>query len=54
MYNKLFNYKIKYVDPLPGFKHKRSMYEIKPGVWIPRGQVPQIQLQKKKRVFPAL
>jgi len=49
MPGKPFGYKIKYVDPLPGFKHKRSMYEIKPGVWIPRGQVPQIQLQKKIR-----
>jgi hypothetical protein len=25
------------------------MYEIKPGVWVPRGQVPKIQLQKKIR-----
>ena len=48
MRNKKFNYKIKYVDPLPGFKYKRSMYEIKPGVWVPRGQVPEIQLYKKK------
>ena len=47
MPGKALGYKIKYVDPLPGFKHKRPMYEIKPGVWIPRGQVPQIQLQKK-------
>ena len=49
MPDKPLSYKIKYVDPLPGFKHKRSMYEIKPGVWVPRGQVPQIQLQKKIR-----
>jgi len=47
MGGKSLGYKIKYLDPLPGFKHKRSMYEIEPGVWVPRGQVPQIQLQKK-------
>jgi len=47
MGGKPLGYKIKYVDPLPGFKTKRSMYEIKPGVWIPRGQVPEIQLYKK-------
>jgi len=40
-------YNIKYIDPLPGNKTKRAMYEIKPGVWVPRGQVPKIQLQKK-------
>ena len=49
MAGKPLGYKIKYIDPLPGFKHKRSMYEIKPGVWLPRGQVPEIQLQKKIR-----
>ena len=48
MRGKHLGYKIKYVDPLPGFQHKRSMYEIKPGVWVPRGQVPEIQLYKKK------
>ena len=42
-------YNIKYIDPLPGNKTKRAMYEIKPGVWVPRGQVPKIQLQKKIR-----
>jgi hypothetical protein len=47
--NKTFGYKIKYIDPLPGFKYKRLLYEIKPGVWIPRGQVPEIKLQKKRR-----
>ena len=44
-----FGYNIKYIDPLPGRKLKRAMYEIKPGVWVPRGQVPKIQLQKKIR-----
>ena len=47
MGGKSLGYKIKYIDPLPGRKHKRAMFEIEPGVWIPRGQVPQIQLQKK-------
>ena len=44
-----FGYNIKYIEPLPGNKIKRAMYEIKPGVWVPRGQVPKIQLQKKIR-----
>ena len=48
MLSKHLGYKIKYVDPLPGFKTKRALYEIKPGVWITRGQVPEIQLYKKK------
>ena len=47
MGGKPLGYKIKYIDPLPGNKIKRPMYEIKPGVWVPRGQVPKIQLQKK-------
>jgi len=34
-------YKIKYLDPLPGNKLKRPMYEIKPGVWITRSKVPE-------------
>ena len=42
-----FGYTIKYLDPLPGNKLKRPMYEIKPGVWVPRGQVPQFKLVKK-------
>ena len=42
-------YNIKYVDPLPGNKIKRPMYEIKPGVWVPRGQVPQLKVLKKIR-----
>ena len=41
MPGKPFGYKIKYVDPLPGFKHKRSMYEIKPGIWVTKSQVPE-------------
>ena len=48
MLSKHLGYKIKYVDPLPGFKTKRALYEIKPGVWVPRGQVPEIRLHKKK------
>ena len=41
MPSKHLGYKIKYVDPLPGFKHKRAMYEIKPGVWVTRTKVPE-------------
>lgn len=40
-------YNVKYIDPLPGNKRKRPMYEIKPGVWVPRGHVPQFKLQRK-------
>jgi len=46
---KYLGYKIKYINPAPGHKHKRSLYEIKPGVWVPRGQVPEIKLYKKTR-----
>ena len=41
MLSKHFGYKIKYVNPLPGFKAKRAMYEIKPGVWVTRAKVPE-------------
>jgi len=34
-------YNIKYLDPLPGNKLKRPMYEIKPGVWTTRSKVPE-------------
>mgnify|MGYP003147321689 CR=1 FL=1 len=34
-------YNIKYIDPLPGNKLKRAMYEIKPGHWVTRAQVPE-------------
>ena len=47
MGGKSLGYNIKYIDPLPGRKLKRAMYEIKPGVWVPRGQVPQFKLVKK-------
>jgi hypothetical protein len=40
-------YNIKYIDPLPGNKTKRAMYEIKPGVWVIRTEVPEIKLQRK-------
>jgi len=49
MGGKSLGYKIKYVDPSPGRKYKKALYEIKPGVWLPRGQVAEIQLQKKIR-----
>ena len=42
-----FGYNIKYLDPLPGNKTKRAMYEIKPGVWVLRGQVPEFKLRRK-------
>ena len=42
-----WGYNVKYVDPAPGCKLKRPMYEIKPGVWVPRGQVREFKLLKK-------
>ena len=42
-----WGYNVKYVDPAPGCKLKRPLYEIKPGVWVPRGQVPQFKVLKK-------
>jgi len=41
MGGKPLGYNIKYIDPLPGNKLKRPMYEIKPGVWITRSKVPE-------------
>jgi len=38
-------YNIKYVDPLPGNKLKRPMYEIKPGHWVTRAQVPEYKVK---------
>ena len=40
MQGKSFGYKIKHVHH-PGYKHKKPMYEIKPGVWVPRHRVPE-------------
>ena len=40
MPSKSLGYKIKYIDPLPGRKHKKALYEIKPGIWVSRAQVP--------------
>jgi hypothetical protein len=41
MGGKPLGYKIKYVA-LPGLKTKRLLYEIKPGVWVPRTEVPEV------------
>ena len=40
-------YNIKYLDPLPGNSCKIPMYEIKPGVWVPRHKVPEHQHKRK-------
>ena len=42
-------YNIKYVDPLPGNKLKRPIYEIKPGKWVSRGKVPEHRRKRKLR-----
>jgi hypothetical protein len=42
MPGKPFGYKIKHVLN-PGYKNKKPMYEIKPGVWVPRHRVPENQ-----------
>jgi hypothetical protein len=41
MPGKALGYKIKYINPTAGHKHKRPMYEVKPGVWVSRSKVPQ-------------
>jgi hypothetical protein len=41
MGGKSLGYKIKYIDPLPGRKLKRPMYEIKPGHWVTKSRVPE-------------
>tara|TARA_B100000427_G_C15509946_1_gene595712 strand:+ start:1517 stop:2251 length:735 start_codon:yes stop_codon:yes gene_type:complete len=41
MGGKPLGYKIKYVA-LPGYRAKKPFYEIKPGVWIPRGEIPEV------------
>jgi hypothetical protein len=40
MGGKSLGYKIKYIDPSPGRKHKRAMFEIEPGMWVSRAHVP--------------
>ena len=44
-----WGYNIKYVDPAPGCKLKRPMYEIKPGVWVIRSQLPEHKEQRKQK-----
>ena len=46
-----WGYNIKYVDPAPGCKLKRPMYEIKPGVWVIRSQLPEHKKQRKQRYW---
>ena len=41
MGGKSLGYKIKYIDPSPGHKHKKALYEIKPGTWVSRARVPE-------------
>ena len=41
MGGKSLGYNIKYINPLPGNKGKKPMYEIKPGVWVSRSRVPE-------------
>ena len=41
MPGKPLGYKIKYVNPRPGYVTKVPMYEIKPGVWVSRSKVPE-------------
>ena len=41
MPSKSLGYKIKYIDPLPGHKLKRALYEIKPGHWVTKARVPE-------------
>ena len=41
MGGKPLGYKIKYIAH-PGYKTKKAFYEIKPGVWVPRTEVPEV------------
>ena len=45
--NAKLGYNIKYVDPLPGNKLKRPMYEIKPGVWVSAERSPNLSYEEK-------
>ena len=45
MGGKSLGYKIKHIDN-PGYKNKKALYEIKPGVWVPKSQVPQHKAKK--------
>ena len=47
MGGKPLGYKIKYVA-LPGYKTKKPFYEIKPGVWVPRTEVPEVISYRKQ------
>ena len=49
MGGKPLGYNIKYVTR-EGYRTKKPYYEIKPGVWIPRGELPEvIEYRKKNR-----
>ena len=47
MGGKPLGYKIKYIER-PGYKTKKPFYEIKPGIWVPRGEVPEVLSYKAK------
>ncbi len=47
MGGKPLGYKIKYVA-FPGRKTKKPFYEIKPGVWVPRTEVPEVISYRKQ------
>jgi len=47
MGGKPLGYNIKYVTR-PGYRTKKPYYEISPGVWVPRGKLPEV-LDYRKR-----
>lgn len=49
--NKDLPYNIKYIQ-VPGNKLKTAFYEIKPGVWVKRSQVPEVK-QIRKELYRA-
>ena len=47
MGGKALGYNIKYITR-PGYSTKKPYYEVSPGVWVPRGEVPEV-LEYRKR-----
>ena len=47
MGGKALGYNIKHITR-PGYSTKKPYYEVSPGVWVPRGEVPEV-LEYRKR-----
>ena len=46
MGGKPLGYNIKYIER-PGYKTKKPLYEIKPGVWVSRTKIPETKAYRE-------